>query len=196
MFEVSELLMRDSEILLNYTFAGSKPVLQPSAPIEKAILESIERNHPGLQFYSVRALYRGDCFTQGEPRVFRLKSPAHHAHIDFAIEGRYCNALLLVVSPEAQGHFYRVKDFLIKQFAAIVFDATSVEIIEGYAQANDLPIRRKPNKKGDWRRELTADGTPRLVALYQRLGFVQKAPNSNRVAMTRETFELCFPGLI
>jgi hypothetical protein len=172
---------------LIYYFA-EKAITQPDASLESDILNSIERNQTDLHLYKTMGLSPTDYYSYETFPIYRLKSEINHAHFDFDLSpyenGFLCYALLLLVQPEYQGSFFNVRDFLIGRVAKTLFDLRNNRILmlHGHATVNQFRVRTKI----DWRNRKTADGTKKIVRLYQRMGFTQTHQNSDNVVLLSE----------
>lgn len=155
--------------------------------IERKILAQIQANSAGLQLFRADGLYRNRELCTNERRaVYKLHSPAQGTEIVFSLgkwDGEPCAiVLMLFTAPARQGNFFTLKDFILKRVCLVLFGA-GFKAITGDAQPTRSPVRHKR----DFRREYTKAGIPKLVRLYQLLGFTRTI--GNNVAMTREDFD-------
>ena len=178
-----------------YHFLG-EPITESVVPIEEKILSSIQRNNTGLLFYRTEGIFKGRCFTLEKHPVYRLKSRTHHSQASFYLYdyegGLACDVLMLATDTLSQGNGIKLKDF-VNRLAKTLFDADNIVLLHGTAMANTNSVLRKPNTWKDFRCEKTRDGTPKLVKLYQHLGF-SRLLNSDEVFMTYEAFTAASTG--
>lgn len=159
-----------------------------TSQFERNILREIESNNSGLTLYRTDGLFRNPDFHTIERRpAWQLKCPDLHSEISFTIEKQkgqeFVFVLMLSTEPNHQGNFWLLRSFLIGRFAKTLF-ALGFPAIVGEASPNTKPVRHK----GDFRYQKTADGTPKLVRLYEFLGFVRLKPRGNHVALTRDAY--------
>lgn len=177
---------------VHYYFTGAA-ITESDDPLERDILDSIRRNNTGLQLYKTKGHYYHAFHSVETHVVYRLKSEQHHACFDFDLwpqggGGLLCHVLIVFMSPEFQGNFFRFRDFLIERVAKTLFDLTRVRIalLEGRAMQNQYAIRPKSTRGADWRNQKTRDGTTKLIRLYERLGFVRLRRSSDTVILLSE----------
>ena len=182
-----QLLSEHYSLTAIAVFFHGEPVSEPATPFESAVLDSIRLNNSGLLLYRNDGLFRSPDYTMEKHTLYQLKSPIHHSEVTFLIQHKkgqdICFVLMLSTEPSFQGNFFVLRDFLVRRVVKTLFDA-GIAVIVGEATPNSNPVRTKP----DFRHERTADGTPKLVRLYEHLGFSRRTPNSNDLAMTREAF--------
>ncbi len=179
---------------LIYHFCG-EALISSDVQIEAQILSSIKRHGTELSFFRTEGLVKGECFTQRKSTVYRLKHGYTHADFTFLEHKGHTVAdiVMLYTNPIAQGNFWALKDFVLNRLVVTLFNACELAMIIGTGMPNTMPVRKKPNSRRDWRTERARDGTPKLVKLYQHLGF-ERVPGSNEVFMTKEAFTAASTG--
>ena len=101
---------------------------------------------------------------------------------------------MLATDTRFQGNGFKLKDFVINRFAKTLFDAGGIAMILGTAMPNTNEVRKKPNGGLDWRLKTSADGTPKLVKLYEYLGLSRDDKEPDKVVLTREAFTAASTG--
>lgn len=186
-----------SRHLLNQTIEVITPrfsqaITQGTNEQERSILAAIEETNAGLQLFSGLGLFKNHAFCISERRpIYRLYSPAHDTEIVFLLES--CKGelsalvFLLFTATKRQGSYFRLKDFGLRVLRVLFGSGCSK--VEGDAAFNDSPVR---NRERDFRRERTREGKPKLVRLYELLGFTRTV--GNNVQMSRDDYSRAVEG--
>lgn len=183
-----QIMNRDTIALLNPViqvivhFLG-QPITEGTSDFERKLLAAIQANNSGLVLFRAEGLFRNTIyFWEDKMPVYKLHSAAHGSELVFTLDKwrgmPAAVVLMLNTAITKQGNFFRLKDFFLNRAARCLF-AVGIPAIVGDAQPNFNPVR---NQKRDFRRERTKDGTPKLVRLYEYLGFC-RAKGNNMVMM-------------
>ena len=185
-----QLLQKEFPCIEVTCFFGGEALTESSCTceFERQMIREIETNGCGLSLYRTDGLFRNPDFHTIQRRpAWQLKCAALHSEISFTVEKKNGQevifVLMLSTQTEFQGNFFVLKDFLLKRVAKTLFSLGYPAII-GEGQPNTRPVRNKR----DFRYERTTDGTPKLVRLYELLGFVRLKPRSNYVALTQQGY--------
>lgn len=165
-------------------FAGS-PLVGGSNIFEVSMLQAIDKTKSGFKLYRTEGLFKNrDWHTQSREPIYKLSCPASLTDLTFTLSKwrgqQAAIVLMLNTAPSKQGNYYRLKRFILN--VCKVLFSVGLPAIVGDASPNGYPVRHKR----DFRRERATDGTPKLVKLYQHLGFKRTA--GNNVAIRQEDF--------
>ena len=166
-------------------FSG-QPITDGTSEFERKLLAKIQEHNTGLVLYRTEGLFRNTAYHwEDKMPIYKLHSAAHGSELVFTLDkwrGTQAAVVLILNTVTAkQGNFFTLKDFVVNRAAKVLF-SSGLSAIVGDAQPNGKPVRQKR----DFRRERTKGGVPKLVALYEHLGFTRT--KGNNVVMTYEGY--------
>lgn len=181
--QLLQLINPAIEVIVHFI---GQPLSAGTCAFESELLREIQSNNSGLVLYRADGLFKNrEYHTLEKHAVYKLHSAAHGTELVFTLDKwRGMPAVVVLMLNTAitkQGNFFRLKDFVLNRAAKALF-AVGTPVIVGDAAPNGNPVRHKT----DFRRERARDGTPKLVRLYEYLGFSRM--KGNNVALTAENF--------